>query len=309
MKNKIIKIILVLLLFTLGFISLRAAFVLFSPAAPVDIKERVETGADIEDFYLAEGKYTIKIISYEADEILRRHLIFYPEEMEEKENNKKYPVIVSENGTATKASMYSNVLQHFSSWGFIVIGNETEDSWTGESSDKAIDFLIEQNKDENSIFYNKVDLDNIGIVGHSQGGVAVFNSITERKHRNIYKTAVALSPVDYKSAEVIGWKYDLTKIDIPILILAGIEGTFETEMVANIDELNTMYDDISSKKVMGRKKGQKHMQMLFSSNGYVNAWFNWHLKGDEKAKKAFNVKEGQPELLENKLYQDVRINY
>ena len=45
--------------------------------------------------------------------------------------------------------------------------------------------------------------------------------------------------------------------------------------------------------------------MLYSANGYVTAWFMWHLQGDEEASKAF-VRDNA-EILGNKLYQDQRI--
>lgn len=49
-----------------------------------------------------------------------------------------------------------------------------------------------------------------------------------------------------------------------------------------------------------------HDDMLYSAEGYVTAWFMWQLKGDNEASKAFIGEKA--ELLNNKLYQDVRIN-
>ena len=71
--------------------------------------------------------------------------------------------------------------------------------------------------------------------------------------------------------------------------------------------MNKLYDFVvdSPLKVMARRVGAKHGEMLYSSDGYAKAWFMWHLQGDEEARKAF-VRDNA-EILGNKLYQDQRI--
>jgi hypothetical protein len=58
------------------------------------------------------------------------------------------------------------MFEHFASWGFIVIGNEEEYSWNGFASDMSLKYLLKCNADSESIFYQKIDTDNIGAVGH-----------------------------------------------------------------------------------------------------------------------------------------------
>lgn len=76
------------------------------------------------------------------------------------------------------------------------MATEEEYSWNGFSCDMCLKFLerINNNKDiegwETNPFYNKVDLDNIGVSGHSQGGVGVINAITNTtysKYQDIEK--------------------------------------------------------------------------------------------------------------------------
>lgn len=172
---------------------------------------------------------------------------------------------------------------------------------------KIIDFLLELADRETGIFYNKVDVNNIGISGHSQGGVGVFNAITERQNSELYKAAVSLSPTNEELAFNLKWSYDLTKIAIPILMIAGTEGEFETEIVIPGKKLIEMFEKISADKIMMRKKGCEHGEMLYSADGYVTAWFMWQLKGDPEAKAAFVG--NSPEIQNNNLYQDVRISF
>ena len=96
-----------------------------------------------------------------------------------------YPVVIMANGTGVKASHYKEVFKHLSSWGFIVAGNEDENSRTGASSEATLEYLITQNSDSNSIFYHKLNLEHIGIGGHSQGGVGAVNAVTQQKNGNM----------------------------------------------------------------------------------------------------------------------------
>ena len=66
--------------------------------------------------------------------------------------------------------------------------------------------------------------------------------------------------------------------------------------------MKEMYKKITSSKVMAIKKEQNHGEMLYSSDGYVTAWFMWQLQGDEEAAKAFIG--DAPEIMHNVLYQD-----
>lgn len=67
-----------------------------------------------------------------------------------------------------------------------------------------------------------------------------------------------------------------------------------------------MYNKIPSSKIMMRRIGAEHGQMLYSADEYVTAWFMWQLQGDEEASRAFIG--DSPEILKNNLYQDQKIN-
>ena len=78
-------------------------------------------------------------------------------------------------------------------------------------------------------------------------------------------------------------------------------------MISLEDGMNKLYDFVvdSPLKVMARRVGAKHREMLSSADGYVTAWFMWHLQGDEEASKAFVGYNSK--ILGNKLYQNQRI--
>ena len=79
-------------------------------------------------------------------------------------------------------------------------------------------------------------------------------------------------------------------------------------MLASLESLQSLYNQIPENvpKVMTRRNDADHGQMLYYGDGYVTAWFMWQLRGDREAARAF-IGE-YPEILNNVMYQDARIN-
>lgn len=275
-----------------------------NPAVPNNYTTSVKTGGEVEAKYIKTGSYEVKYFEEKTTDNFKKYEVYYPKDLET--TNTKYPVVVFVNGSGVKGSRYKALFRHLASWGFIVLGNEEESSWAGTSADKTLTYIINKNKDKNSIFYNKIDTNNIGASGHSQGGAGIFNAITKNKHSSMYKTAVALSPTHEELADGLKWTYDLTKVKIPILMIAGTKGDFETKSVIPLEAMIKMYNKLNVQKVMMRKIDIEHGQMLYEADGYVTAWFMWRLKNDSYA--GFAFKGQNAEIFNNNLYQDVKSN-
>ena len=162
----------------------------------------------------------------------------------------------------------------------------------------------EKIEDTESIFYQKVDFDNVGIVGHSQGGVGVINAVTDTKHKDIYKTAVSLSPTNKTLAHNLFWDYDASLVDVPLLLISGEGGG--DDWVVTGEQLVEIYEDIPDNKIAARRRSTPHNEVLYKPDGYITAWFMYYLQGDEEAGKAFFGND--PEIVTNELYQDIMIN-
>ena len=199
------------------------------------------------------------------------------------------------NGTGVYASKYPALFKHLASWGFIVIGNEDPSTCSGDSADATLAYLLEQNDDPNSVFYQKVDTAHIGITGHSQGGVGVFNAVTQQPHGNLYTCAVSLSPTEMELADAIGLHYEPDKMTVPTLLLAA-----DANDVITPEGAQKVYDAMTVPKAMALRSGMDHGKMLYSADGYVTAWFLWYLQGDGDAAKVFSGDSA--ELLRNSLY-------
>lgn len=277
--------------------------------APDSYCSNVETGGEIEAKYLKMGSYEVAYKDYPLFQNFKKFSIYYPSELESTE--KKYPVVVICNGSGLPASKYTNLFKHLSSWGFIVIGTEETYAWNGFGAEMSVRFLSDIDKketlgenNEKNILYHKIDFDNVGITGHSQGGVGVFNAISAQEHGNIYKTAVSLSPTKSELAENLYWHYDVSDITTPMLLFAG---TDEADFI-DPESLKEIYNSfpVESFKVMATRNNIVHNEMLYYADGYVTAWFMWYLQGDEKAAIAFCGEDA--EILRNPFYQNQYIN-
>lgn len=298
---KIFIIILLLLILLIGGLLL---LILMVPSVPKNYTRTVKTGSPVEAKYLQFGPNHILYQKEKGTELTKYFHIYYPQELEK--TQKQYPVVVILNGTGILPKKYPALFQHLASWGFIVIGNDDPSTGFGLSADETIDYLIKINDDRNHILYHHIDLKHIGITGHSQGGAGVLTAVSHTKHQNIYKTAVALSPTHEKMAHDFGWSYDLTQISIPLFMIAGTKGDFETKAVIPLEAMIEMYNKVPSSKVMMRRKDTDHGGMLYSADGYVTAWLMWQLQDDIYASHAFL--DDNAEIYHNNLYQDVQMN-
>jgi len=306
--KKFLKILLIIVIVIAGlllisYLGLKKLWhnIITAQMAPDNYMTEAETGGDIEARYIANGNY--KTNSFEVDytdnEDIKKIKIWYPADMENSDT--KYPVVLFVNGTGVGASRYTPVFEHLASWGFIAIGNEDPSTWEGKKANATLDWLLRANEDKNSIFYHKIDIDNIGITGHSQGGVGVYNTISDTEHKSLYKCAVSLSPTEEETAAAIQIPYSPSETSIPIFMLCGTNND-----VISPENMAKSYDKVTSPKVMAVRKNAGHGEMLYIADGYITAWFMWQLQGDVDAAKAF-IGEN-PELLNNPLYQNQRIN-
>lgn len=280
-----------------------------------------KTEKPIEEKYTAPGEHSVSSKLYKTDnKDIKEFEIWYPEEL--KKENKKYPVVVIANGTGTPASSYKAFFRHLASWGFIVIGNEDENSRSGASSESSLSFLKKLSEDRQSIFFEKVDSSNVGIGGHSQGGVGAVNAVTSQPSGDQYKALYAVSATSpyWGQDSVFGtdWSYDLKKVKIPTFLTAGTGG-FDSGEATNINQregqgiaplwsLQSGYKQLPEDidKLIARKVGIDHGETYQAIDGYMTAWFLWYLTGDKEAKKAF--KGANAEIEHNPLYQDVWSN-
>lgn len=304
---KIVAIILIIIVMVILMLKGCVHILSKIPSVPDDYVKKVQTGGDIEAKYLAMGSHDIEYYEAGAMMSFQKFEIYYPKDIE---NMDKLPVVVFVNGTGVKASKYPALQKHLASWGFITIATEEEYAWNGFSAEMSVRYLelLNQYQEDGkeNIFYGKIDMDKIGITGHSQGGIGVINAITEQKHSSIYKAAVILSSTETDMAKAFLWESDSSLIHTNAMMITS---TGQTD--SNISPLKSMqkiYDNITDdvEKVLARRNDCDHGEMLYYADGYVTAWFMYYLKGDTEAGNAFFGENA--EINSNPLYQDVLVH-
>lgn len=275
----------------------------------------VKTGGPIEARYMDLGPHMVAYAEFDApDDTCKRFEVWYPAELTE-----PCPLVVMANGTGVPASQYKAVFRHLASWGFIVVGNEDASSRSGGSSAASLDFMLAQSEDPESVLFGRVDAGRVGVAGHSQGGVGAVNAATAQPNSNCYKAIFTASATSsfWGQEGALGrdWRYDVSKLDIPYLMVAGTgawdAGTAadrtdaEGQGICPLWSLQENYAALSgtAARVMARRTGTDHGDMLTSADGYMTAWFLYWLRDEVQAGEAFFGDAA--EITRNANWQDV----
>lgn len=308
-KNVWKSIAIIAIILIVGSVALKGLgqFLSKIPSVSEDYVSKVQAGGDIEAKYLKMGSHEVDYYEAAAMMSFQKFELYYPKDIASMD---KLPVVVFVNGTGVKGSKYSALQKHLASWGFITIATEEEHAWNGFSAEMCIRYLetlnTYQEDGKENAFYGKIDMDNIGITGHSQGGIGVINAVTDQKHSDVYKAAVILSSTETDIAKAFLWESDSSLIHANTLMLASTGQT--DSKIAPLENIQKTYQDIPDDviKVMARRNDCDHGEMLYYADGYVTAWFMWQLQEDMYAASAFTGDE--PEIMRNSLYQDQLID-
>lgn len=214
-------------------------------------------------------------------------IVFYPSNI--KETNTTYPIIAFANGTGFSYDIYENLLIELAKGKYIVIANTETMSADGTAQLASVDFLIAQNKDSESIFYNKINVNKIGLAGHSQGGRSAVNA------------AAADSRIDCV-VSFAGSNYveEAEKLSTPTFFIGG-----SADMIVLAKQwVVPAYENCKGPAVYACKTNAVHTRCCTNPteySGYALAWFDAWLKNDTNALNKF--KDGG-KLSQDSAWQD-----
>ena len=318
--KKVMKIVLILLavLLVLGV----AAFFYIKSMLPSgngnnDIVEgyykNLKSDAPLEMKYSQLGSYETAYTEFASDhESIGKIRVWYPKDLET--GDKAWPMITVVNASGTPAASFEPFFPRLASWGFIVVGNEDPQTGNGETASLTLDFML--NIPADSVLSAKIDHENMGIIGYSQGGAGAICALTNYENGKYYKTIFTGSAAYPTLAKNMGWEYDASKVTVPYFMVAGTGRSDDSgndpdkgfggvsPLSALIDNYNKVTDSVM--KVRGRAVGAEHEQMLMRSDGYMTAWMLYQLTGDEEAGTVFLGENA--EILHNANWQDVEKN-
>jgi len=256
-----------------------------------------------ETLYAGLGNYSVESMELpNLNESVWRHKVWYPSDLQRKSGT--YPIVVLANGSGTTYSMYEATFRHLASWGFVVIGNNDMHSWSGKSATESLNLLISANKNVSSVLYQRLDLNNIGMAGGSQGGVGAVNAVTNSTASVRFASLFTASMPGLQLSENLKWSYKIGKVEVPTFMVSST-GKFDSGGISPLSALedNAQGMGVSVPVITARRKNVDHEEMWTAVDGYMTAWFAWTLKKDKRAEKIF--KGPNSELEHNPNWQNV----
>jgi len=210
-----------------------------------------------------------ELTTYPADMDRELYTLFRPAELEE---GMKYPVLTWGNGTCSHPLLFTELIEHVASHGFIVIATNSRQTAGGVEMLHGIDFVLSENANSSSILYGKVDRAMLGAFGHSQGSGATLSAGADPR-------IVATVPIQGASAAGV------RALHGPTFLIAG-----ELDTLVAPSGVETAFDAATLPAVYGLSIGQDHLMPGLAPSPIldaVTAWFRIHLADDAEARDLF----------------------
>ena len=244
------------------------------------------------------GQY--KAIMKEDPSLSTEHTIFVPQDLKPFSAKKPLPVLVWGNGACTNSPWeHMNFLNEIASHGFIVLATGVipmdDQPYRGpmsrtEQQIQSIDWIIAQNSDPKSPYYQKIDTKHICVAGMSCGGLQTLFNCADPRITALMICNSGLFNQQNANQAVGGMpmppKDKLKEIHTPIMYLLGGptdiaygNGMDDFKRIEHVPALAVNYP-VGHGGTYSQPHGGE-----FSVVGL--AWLQWQLKGDKEAAKMF----------------------
>ncbi len=229
---------------------------------------------------------------------LKEHTVFVPQDLTAFGAEKQLPILVWGNGACANSPWeHVNFLNEIASHGYIVLatGNipMTDERYNGPMSRpqqqiESIDWIIAQNSDPASPYYNKVDVSNICVAGMSCGGLqTLFNCADPRiKTLMICNSGLFINAMDAMPNMPMPSKDKLKEIHTPVLYMLGGQEDIAYENGMD-DFLRISHVPACMANYPVGHGGTYHQPHGGEFSVVALAWLDWQLKGDNDAARMF----------------------
>ena len=237
------------------------------------------------------------------DPTLKEHTIIVPQDLSKFNAKNPLPVLVWGNGACANSPFeHINFLNEIASNGYIVLatGNiPMTDEWykgpmsRSEQQIESIDWIIAQNADPASPYYQKIDVKNICVAGMSCGGLQTLYNCADPRIKTLMICNSGLFNQQNAHQAVGGMpmptKDKLKDIHTPIIYILGGEkdiayenGMDDFHRISHVPSCATNFPVGHGGTYREPHGGEFTVVAL--------AWLNWQLKNDKKAAKMFKGK-------------------
>ena len=237
---------------------------------------------------------------------LKEHTILVPQDLSKFNQKNPLPVLVWGNGACANSPFeHINFLNEIASHGYIVLatGNiPMTDEWyrgpmsRSEQQIESIDWIIAQNANPASPYYNKIDVKNICVAGMSCGGLQTLYNCADPRIKTLMICNSGLFNEQNANQAVGGMpmpkKDKLNDIHSPILYILG--GKEDIAYGNGMDDFHRISHVPACATNFPVGHGGTYRQPHGGEFSVVAlAWLDWQLKGSKTASKMFVGKDCQ----------------
>ena len=191
------------------------------------------------------------------------------------EEGREHPIISWNNGTRYQIDRYQDLLDHWASHGFVVMGAHTNRTAGGAVHKAAIDWLVAENARRGSAYFGMLDLTKIGAAGHSQGAGATITAGADVPGPTGIVTTVPLMPIS---------AYERPELARHTASMLMVSATDDERANRVADEALA---DVTTEFVDAQFVGVHEDAMHPGMRGPTVAWFRYQLMGDVTARAQF----------------------
>lgn len=226
--------------------------------------------------------------------------------------NGKLPVVVYANGGCMNTSVHvEKMLTEIASHGYIVVAIGEMQNYPHDRSEQptpssmlvdAMDWVVAQNADNKSAYYNKVDIDKMAAAGHSCGGAQVLAVANDSRIKTYMILNAGMGEMEMAGAS----KKSLKQLHAPIIYMIGGKGDIAYENARQdykaIKKVPAVFADMPK-----AGHGATFAQPFGGDFAKMSVrWLDWQLKGQEQHAKLFleaDVKEFPEWTMESKNFK------
>ena len=233
---------------------------------------------------------------------LDAHTIFVPQDLSVFGKKNALPVLVWGNGACFNSPFeHYKFLNEIASHGYIVVATgympQEGERYQGPMSTteqqlEAMDWVIAQNADKSSPYYNKIDVKNICVAGMSCGGLQTLFNCADKRIKTLMICNSGLFNQENASSAVGGMpmppKSKLKEIHSSIIYILG--GEKDIAYNNGMDDFHRIDHVPACAANFPVGHGGTYAQPHGGEFSVVAlAWLDWQLKGDKQASKMFKV--------------------
>ena len=238
------------------------------------------------------------------EKTLPEHTVFVPRDLSAFNQQKPLPVLVWGNGACANSPWeHQNFLNEIASHGYIVLATgiiPLIDEWykgpmsRSEQQIESIDWIIAQNADPASPYYQKIDVKNICVAGMSCGGLQTLFNCADKRIKTLMICNSGLFNQQNAGQAVGGMpmppKEKLKEIHTPIMYMLG--GKTDIAYENGMDDFHRISHVPACAVNFPVGHGGTYLQPHGGEFSIIAlAWLDWQLKNDRQAAKMFLGKD------------------